>query len=96
MKPTTPRLNRRKLLQGLAAIPVVAVLGHQGRAEAEMLSVDDPLAKNFQYVEVSTTDGQTCANCKLYTGGSAPTGGCPLFGTKQVTAGGWCKAWVTK
>lgn len=96
MKSTTHRINRRKLLQGLAAIPVVAVLGHHGRAEAEMLSVDDPLAKNFQYVEVSTVAGQTCANCKLYTGGAAPTGGCPLFGAKQVVAGGWCKAWVTK
>jgi hypothetical protein len=96
MKTSKIHISRRKLLQGLAAVPVVAVLGHQGRVEAEMLSVDDPIAKNFQYVEVSTVAGQTCTNCKLYTGGTAPTGGCPLFGAKQVVAGGWCKAWVTK
>lgn len=96
MKTFKTRLNRRKLLQGLAAIPVVTLLGHSGRAEAEMLSVDDPIAKNFQYTETSTIAGQTCANCKLYTGGAAPTGGCPLFGAKQVVAGGWCKAWVAK
>lgn len=89
-------LTRRQILQGLAAVPVAVLLGHHTRAEAEMLSIDDPLAKNFQYVETSTTAGQTCANCKLYTGGAAPTGGCPLFGTKQVVAGGWCKAWVAK
>ena len=88
-------LNRRRLLQGLAAIPVIALLGRPGRAEAEMLSVDDPLAKNFQYTETSTVDGQTCSNCQLYVG-SGPTGGCPLFGAKQVVAGGWCNAWVTK
>lgn len=96
MKKSHIRLNRRKLLQGLAAIPVVTLFGHPGRAEAEMLSVDDPIAKNFQYVEKSTVAGQTCSNCKLYTGGAAPTGGCPLFGAKQVVAEGWCKAWVAK
>ena len=96
MKKQPFRLNRRKLLQGLAAIPVVSLLGHSGRAQAEMLGVDDPIAKNFQYTEKSTTAGQTCANCQLYTGGSAPTGGCPLFGAKLVTADGWCNAWVAK
>ena len=24
------------------------------------------------------------------------TGGCPLFGVKHVTAGGWCSAWAKK
>jgi hypothetical protein len=89
-------LNRRMLLQGVAAIPLVSLLGHPGRAEAEMLSLDDPIAKNFKYTDKSTTAGQTCANCKLYTGGSAPTGGCPLFGAKQVVAEGWCNAWAAK
>lgn len=96
MKTTRIRIDRRKLLQGLAAIPVITLFGYQERAEAEMLSVDDPIAKNFQYTETSTVAGQTCANCNLYTGGTAPTGGCPLFGAKQVVAAGWCKAWVAK
>jgi hypothetical protein len=75
------RTDRRTLLKGLAAIPFVAIAGRHGRVEAEMVSVDDPIAKNLGYVEVSATAGQTCANCKLYAGGDAPTGGCPLFGT---------------
>ncbi len=90
------RTDRRTLLKGLAAIPFVALAGRHGLAGAEMLSVDDPIAKNLGYVEASATAGQTCANCKLYAGGGAPTGGCPLFGTKEVTSGGWCKSWVAK
>ena len=41
--------------------------------------------------------GQTCANCTLYQG--KPTdawAGCPIFGTKQVAAKGWCSAYVKK
>ncbi len=90
------RTNRRALLKGLLSIPFIAIASRHGRVEAEMLSVDDPVAKNLQYVEASATAGQTCANCKLYAGGAAPTGGCPLFGAKQVKAGGWCKSWVAK
>jgi hypothetical protein len=95
MKILSIRTDRRTLLKGLAAIPFVALAGRHGRVEAEMVSVDDPVAKNLEYVETSAVAGQTCANCKLYTGG-ASAGGCPLFGTKQVTAGGWCKSWVAK
>ena len=41
--------------------------------------------------------GQFCNNCALYQGaaGSA-SGSCPLFGSKQVAAKGWCSAWVKK
>lgn len=87
-------LKRRTIIRGLLALPVIAVAGHHTRASAEMLSVDDPIAKNLQYTETSPNPEQTCANCKLYTGGSADVGGCPLFGTKQVVAAGWCKSWV--
>lgn len=86
--------KRRSLLKGLIAIPVVSVAGYHSLARAEMLSVDDPVAKNLQYTETTPIPEQTCANCKLYTGGSAATGGCLLFGNKQVVAGGWCKSWV--
>ncbi|MBM3369051.1 MAG: iron permease, partial [Betaproteobacteria bacterium] len=41
--------------------------------------------------------GQNCANCALFTGKAADkAGGCPLFGTRQVTAAGWCNAWAKK
>jgi len=37
---------------------------------------------------------QIYANCQLYQGdeGSA-TGGCALFGGKDIAAKGWCSAW---
>lgn len=94
MSDHTIKMNRRKLLKGMAAIPVAAITLHHAPASAEMLSVDDPIAKNLEYTETSPKPDQTCANCKLYTGGSAPTGGCILFGNKQVVAAGWCKSWA--
>ncbi len=40
---------------------------------------------------------QKCNNCALYQGKAADAaGGCPLFGTKQVTGIGWCSAWAKK
>jgi len=94
MKHPVHSTNRRKIIKGLAAIPVIGLAVRHAGVSAEMLSVDDPVAKNLQYTETSPKSDQTCANCKLYTGGSAPTGGCVLFGNKQVVAGGWCKSWV--
>jgi anaerobic selenocysteine-containing dehydrogenase len=41
--------------------------------------------------------GQNCSNCALYQGKAADkAGGCPLFGSKQVAAAGWCSAWAKK
>lgn len=41
--------------------------------------------------------GQQCSSCSLYQGVSGSTaGGCPLFAGKQVSAKGWCNAWVKK
>lgn len=87
-------ISRRSLLKGIAALPVAVTLGHHASAHAEMVSLDDPTAKALQYTEKSTTDGQTCANCKLYQGGTAASGPCPLFPGKDVAAAGWCKSWV--
>ena len=89
------KLSRRNLLKGIASIPVVAAIGFHGTASAEMVSADDPTAKALNYTEKSETDGQTCANCKLYQGG-AEKGGCQIFGGKEVPAGGWCKSWVAQ
>lgn len=89
-------LKRRRLLRGISAIPLVALGGYHHSASAEMLSVEDPVAKNLEYTETTPYPEQTCANCRLYTGGSAQVGGCPLFGRKQVVAAGWCKSWVAR
>lgn len=90
------QVSRRTVLKGLAAIPVIAAVGYQGRASAEMVSPDDPTAKALEYTEQSTHEGQTCSNCNLYQGGTAASGPCPIFPGKEVAATGWCKSWVAK
>mgnify|MGYP001108058144 FL=1 len=96
MKNKTHDKRRRAILKGLASIPVLAITGYQTSAHAAMLSVDDPTAKALAYTEKSTTEGQSCANCNLYQGGSAASGACAIFPGKDVAAAGWCKSWVAK
>jgi hypothetical protein len=90
------QVSRRSLLKGLAAIPVFAVVGYQSNAQAEMVSVDDPTAKALSYTENSTEAGKNCSNCALYQGGTAASGGCPIFPGKEVAATGWCTSYVPK
>lgn len=41
--------------------------------------------------------GSNCASCQLYQGKAKEAAGpCPLFPNKQVSAKGWCSAWVKK
>jgi len=96
MKNKTHDKRRRAILKGLASIPVLAITGYQTSAHAGMLSVDDPTAKALAYTEKSTKEGQSCANCNLYQGGSAASGACAIFPGKDVAAAGWCKSWVAK
>ncbi len=96
MKNKTHDKSRRAILKGLASIPVLAITGYQPAAHAAMLSADDPTAKALGYTAKSTKDGQTCANCNLYQGGSAASGACAIFPGKDVAAAGWCKSWVAK
>ena len=90
------QISRRTVLKGLAALPVIAAIGYHGGASAGMVSPDDPTAKALEYTDNSTQEGQTCANCNLYQGGTAASGGCPIFPGKEVAAAGWCKSWVAK
>jgi hypothetical protein len=40
---------------------------------------------------------QNCSTCQLFQGkGKDSLGGCPIFPGKQVSATGWCSAWVKK
>lgn len=56
---------------------------------------DTTKADQKKYAKHEAT--QKCNNCALYQGKAADAaGGCPLFGTKQVAAGGWCSAWAKK
>lgn len=92
----TNRLNRRSLLKYLASIPVTAGLGLHTPASAELVTTDDATAKSVGYTPVSPHDNQSCSSCGLYRGGSAPTGICPIFGGKEVSAKGWCTFWVIR
>lgn len=96
MKNNTHDKKRRAILKGLASIPVLAITGYHASSHAAMLSADDPTAKALGYTAKSTVEGQTCANCNLYQGGSAASGPCPIFPGKDVAAAGWCKSWVAK
>lgn len=98
--------NRRVFLMQVAATGSVLAAG---AAQAQAVKVDekDPQAAALGYVaDTAKTDtkkfpkhtkDQKCANCALFQGKAADAaGGCPLFGTKQVAAGGWCSAWAKK
>jgi hypothetical protein len=95
---------RRIFLMTLTAGGVALVSGVQAQTK---LDEKDPQAVALGYVaEAGKTDtkkfpkyaaGQNCANCALYQAKAGDAlGGCPLFGTKQVAAKGWCSAWVKK
>ena len=97
--------NRRVfLMQVAAAGTLMAATSAQAQAK---LDEKDPQAVALGYVaDTAKADGkkfpkhtkdQKCNNCALFQGKAADaSGGCPLFGTKQVAAGGWCSAWAKK
>lgn len=97
--------NRRVFLMQVAAAGT-ALAATQAHAQAK-LDEKDPQAVGLGYVaDTAKADAkkfpkhakdQKCSNCGLFQGKAADAaGGCPLFGTKQVAAGGWCSAWVKK
>lgn len=53
------------------------------------------MIKSLQYVEESTTEGQTCSNCQLYVEKEfgEGCGGCTLF-PGPVNANGYCNSWA--
>ena len=92
------------LLQVAACGSVFAAASAQAQAK---LDEKDPQAVALSYVADTTkadskkfpkhAADQKCSNCGLYQGKATDAaGGCPLFGTKQVAAAGWCSAWVKK
>ncbi|MFC0399380.1 high-potential iron-sulfur protein [Paraburkholderia rhizosphaerae] len=100
-------LSRRHFMILAASVASTSVWSAEARANAPVLSENDPTAKALGYTtDANTVDkakfpryetGQTCANCQLYQGkpGSA-NGPCPTYGGKLVAAKGWCNAYVKK
>ncbi|TKC88830.1 High potential iron-sulfur protein [Trinickia terrae] len=98
------KASRRSFLIASVGIGSSLFLAQRVFAD-EQLSEDDPAAKSYGYVkDASKVDkakypsyqaGQECTNCSLYTGKTGDaSGGCPLFGAKQVAAHGWCNAYT--
>ena len=96
--------TRRIFLMTCSAAATTFGLGAQAQTK---LDEKDPQAMGLGYVADATkTDakkfpkyvvGQDCSNCVLFQG--KPTdasGGCPLFGAKQVSGKGWCSAWAKR
>ena len=95
-------MNRRKLLLNIGtatiAIPLTVLIRQTAHAtDLPELALTDSTGQALGYVRESEVDGQTCANCQLYTGvESEDLGPCVLFPGKSVRAAGWCKSWIQK
>ena len=98
--------NRRSFLIQVAACGS-ALAAAQAQAQVVKVDEKDPQAAALGYVADSAKadkkkyaahkPDQKCSNCALYQGKAGEAaGGCPLFGAKQVAAGGWCSAWAKK
>ena len=80
----------------------------QARAQANAkVSEADPQAVALGYKDDTTkvdekkfpkhTASQKCAGCQLFMApATQPLGPCGVFGGKNVSANGWCSAWVKK
>ena len=102
MRTHDTRTSRRGFLRvagaGVVALPLAGLIRVEtvNGAEMPMLTADDPTAKALGYVAKSATAGQTCDNCNFWQGGTAASGGCPLFPKRAVAAKGWCRSWIKK
>ena len=94
---TAPVSRRKFLATAGAAACVVPLLAFSSKdALAAPVDPNGAQAKGLQYTHESQVAGKNCANCQLYTGGSAEWGPCAIFPGQEVAAKGWCTAWVAK
>jgi hypothetical protein len=98
------KASRRRFLITSTALGSSLLTVRRGSC-AQPLSESDPQALSYGYkADASTIDksqyptyqaGQECSNCSLYQGSAgASSGGCVLFGAKQVARHGWCNAYT--
>ncbi len=102
----------KMMLGGVAAIPVVNLIG-MGSARAEDLPhVDpatDPIAQALKYVHDATASEresanktglppaeQLCSNCAFVQADSGEWRPCSLFPGKAIHENGWCTSWTLK
>lgn len=112
----TPKSNSRRaavkmMLGGLAAVPLVKLVGLAAAQAAELPKVDpatDPTAIALKYVHDATEadragaarpglppEEQDCNNCQFVVG-EGDWVGCTLFPGKLVAGPGWCVSWTLK
>jgi hypothetical protein len=110
-KPTSKsRRDAVKLmLGGVAAVPLMNLVGVSGAQAADLPHVDaktDPTAIALKYTDDATTatradkagtpgGEQHCANCQ-FSQGTGDWLPCQLFPGKSVSAKGWCTSWTKK
>ena len=93
------KLNRRDFLKLSGCSLIGMTLGGVAlRANAEVAKVDPagPQASALKYVHDSVVEGQNCANCVYIQAAEGDWRPCALFPGKQVSAKGWCSAWMKK
>jgi len=97
--------SRRSFM--LRAVATSCLLGVVQTEAFANVDESDPLAVALGYKEDTTkvdsakypnhAASQQCSNCKQFQGKPADrSGGCTLFGGKDVAAKGWCSSWVKK
>ena len=97
------------MLAGLAAVPVLNLVGMANAQAAELPHLDenDPTAKALKYVSDATkatrvdkagtpAANQHCANCQFIQAAEGEWRPCSLFPGKAVNANGWCASWTLK
>ncbi len=106
------KISRRALVKGgLIAgvfIPAIGFMADTAAAAAHpALDEKDPTAQALGFVtDASKVNAATnptfkptqkCSTCAQYQGkASDATAPCPIFASKLVPAGGWCKVWAQK
>lgn len=75
--------------------PAASAAGGDGQLVTEIAGAA-PMVAALQYTNTSTTAGQECDGCQLYTAGAGGVGKCQLFAEGVVKATGWCASWAPR
>jgi hypothetical protein len=102
----------KMMLGGLAAVPLMNLVGMAAAQAEELPRVDeaaDPTAIALKYKHDAAAadragaarpgkppEEQNCANCQFIQADSGDWRPCQLFPGKSVAAAGWCASWTLK
>ena len=95
--------GRRRVLKAvLVLVPAAAFAQQKKRVEenepqAQALGYTHDASKVDRQKYPNHQPDQTCANCNFFKGAQgAAWGPCDIFAGREVSAKGWCSAWVKK